>query len=169
MFHDIFSFFFCLFRIIIPKNYMDCSNCSTTCKCSSSCCCRMDKWIWVHHTLPYFFCRYKCGNRHYTTTERFCHRHDIWNNSPVVYSPEFPCTTKSSLHFISNEKDSMFLGRCTNTWPKIIRRNNRSCFALNWFHHDGSNSNSYSFTDLKLLLYSFCITKWNMINGSTIE
>ncbi len=169
MLHGIFSLFFCLFWIIISKCDMDRSNCSTTRKGSSTRCSRMDKRIWMHHTLPDFFCRDKCWDRHYATAKCLGHSHNIWNNSPVVYPPEFPCATNTSLYFVSNEEYSMLLGRSSDSWPEIIWWYDSPGFSLDWLHHNSSNPNSDCLTDLKLPLYCVSISEWYMIYWSSIE
>lgn len=157
-FHHIFPFFFCHLWIIIAKYNIDpCDRCST-CKGSSPCRRRMDKWIWIHHTLPYLFCRYKCTHWHHSSSECLSYGHDIRSYSPVRYSPEFPCTTKSSLHFISNKQSSMLLRKLSYSWPVIIRWNHCSGFSLYWLDNNSCNPDSELFTCLKLFLHSFSIS-----------
>ena len=106
----------------------------------------MDEGIRVHHTLPYLLCRDKCGYRHDATTESFSHRHDIRNDSPVIDSPHFSGTSDTGLDFISDEKDTMFRSRCSDARPEIIGWDDRTCFSLYWFHHDGCDTDSDGFT-----------------------
>ena len=106
----------------------------------------MDEWIRVHHALPDFFCRDKCRYRHDSTTESFSHRHDIRNDSPVIDSPHLPRTSDACLNFVSYEKDAMFRRRGSDARPEIIGWDDRTCFSLYWFHHDGCDTDSDGFT-----------------------
>jgi hypothetical protein len=66
----------------------------------------------------------------------------------MIDSPELSCSAESCLDFISDEENSMFFGRSSDTWPKVIRRDDSSCLTLNWLHHDRSDTDSDIFTDL---------------------
>ncbi len=58
--HHVFSLFESLTWEVISEHDMDACDSCTTCERSTTSRRRMDKWIGVHHALPYLLCRYEC-------------------------------------------------------------------------------------------------------------
>ena len=167
--HDVRSLLFGLLRKVIPKENVDTRDSRRTSESSTTGSRRVDERIRMHHRLPDLLGRDEGRYGHDTATKCLSHCHDIRNHSPVINPPEFPRTTESSLDFIGDEEDSMFLSGFSNTWPEVIRWNNRTSLSLNRFHHDRGYPHTDRITDLELTFHSFCITEWNMIDGSPIE
>lgn len=145
-FHEIGSLLLCHLREVISESDMQtCDRCRAG-EGSSSCRRGMYERIRVHHALPDFFCRDKCRYRHHATTESFSHRHDIWNDSPVIHSPHLSRTSDTCLNFVSDEEYTMFRRRRSDTWPEVIGWHDRTCFSLDRFHHDSCDTDSDGFT-----------------------
>ena len=169
MLHEIVSFFSRHLREVISQCNMESSDRRRACECAPTSCRRMDERIGMHHTLPDFLSRNKCRDRHHSPSERFAHRHDIGNNSPIIYTPHLASASDSCLYLIGNEENSMFRGSSSDAWPEVIRRYDRSCLTLDRFHHHCSNPDSDGFTDLQLSLDCCSIPERNMIYWSTVE
>ena len=168
-FHDIVSLFPCEAREIITKCDMDSRYSSRAGECPPTRRRRVDEWIRMHHTLPDLVCRDECRDRHDTTTDGLSHRHDIGNDSPVIHSPKLSRPSEPCLDFIRDEEDSVFLCCLADTWPEIIRRDDRSCLPLDGLHHNCCYPDTDRLTDLELTFDGSGITEWHMIDRSSIE
>lgn len=167
--HHIVSFFSSLLREIITKHHFYPSNPSTTGERTATGCCRVNKWIRIHHTLPDFFGGNKGRDWHHSSAQRLSKSHNIRYNSPMIDCKDFSSTTKTSLYFIGYKKSSIFFRKFTHFWPIIIWWDNCSRFSLNRLNNYSSDTNSKSLTGFKLCLHGLCITILHKVYWSPIH
>jgi hypothetical protein len=77
--------------------------------------------------------------------------------------------TESCLDFVRDEECTMFTGHLPYCWPIVIRRDDRTCFSLDWFDDDSCDADSELLTGLELRAHSICIPIFDKIYWSTIE
>ena len=167
--HHILSLLLCLLREIVSKHHLYTCDGSRAGKCPTSCGSRMDKGIGVHHTLPDLLCRDECRYRHHTSTERLPECHDIWSHSPVIDCKHLSRTSEPCLDFICDEESSVLSCHLADSWPVVIRWNDRTCLSLDGLDDDSCDSYSELLTGLELYPHSICISIFYEVDRSAIH
>ena len=177
VFHDIFlkslhhivSLLCRLLREIVSEHHLYTSDRSWARECATARRGRMDEWIRVHHTLPDLLSRDECWYRHDTAAERLPEGHDIWYDSPVIDTEYLPCTSKSRLDLICDEKSTMLSCHLSYSWPVVIWWYDCTGFSLDRLDDDSCDPYSELLTGIELSLHRISISILHEVYFSSIH